>query len=86
MGDFNINFFIHKERQCLETITITYGFHILNTTDPTRIGPTSKSLVDYIISDLPMIEGVVTYVPDTPLRTLKKNRSGPSCYIGNYKQ
>ena len=72
MGDFNIIFFNHKERQCLETITIPYGFHILNTTEPTRIGPTSKSLVDYIISDLPMIEGAVTYVSDTPLRTLKK--------------
>ena len=72
MGDFNINFFNHKERQCLETITIPYGFHILNTTEPTRIGPTSKSLVDYIVSDLPMIEGAVTYVSDTPLRTLKK--------------
>ena len=72
MGDFNIYFFNHKERQCLETITIPYGFHILNTTEPTRIGPTSKSLVDYIISDLPMIEGAVTYVLDTPLRTLKK--------------
>ena len=84
MGDFYINIFNHKERQCLETITIPYGFHILNTTEPTRIGPTSKSLVDYIISDLPMIEGAVTYVSDTPLRTLK-NGSGPSCYNGNYK-
>ena len=32
MGDFNISFFNHKERQCIETITIPYGFHILNTT------------------------------------------------------
>ena len=72
MGDFNINFFNHKERQCLETITIPCGFHIPNTTEPTRIGPTSNSLIDYIISDLPMIEGTVTYVSDTPLRTLKK--------------
>ena len=72
MGDFNITFINHKERQCLKTISIPYGFHI-HTTEPTRIGPTSKSLVDYIISDLPMIEGAVTYVSDSPLRTLKKN-------------
>ena len=84
-GDFNLNFSNHKERQCLETITIPYGFLILNTTEPTRIGPTAKSLVDYIISDLPMIEGAVTYISDTPLRTLKKNGSGPLCYVGNYK-
>ena len=74
MGNFNNNFFNHKEPQCLETKTIPYGFHILNTTEPTRIGHTSKSLVDYIISDLSTTEGAVTYVSDTPLRTLKKRK------------
>ena len=45
MSDFNINFFNHKERQGLETTTIPYGFHILNTTETTRRGLTAKSLV-----------------------------------------
>ena len=45
----NKKFSNQEERQFLETITIPYGFHILNTTEPTQIGP-SKSLVDYIIS------------------------------------
>ena len=71
-------FFKHKGRQGLETIPNPHRFHFFNPTETTGIGFTSKSLVDNIITDLPAIEGAVTYLSDNPLRTSKKNESGPA--------
>ena len=63
MGN-SYTFFNHKERQCLETPTIPYTFHILKTTEPMQIGSTSKLLVDYIMSFVPTIECAFSYVSD----------------------
>ena len=71
MGDYNINYLNPTEKQCLDTITVTYGFRILNTSSPTRIQNSSKSLIDYIIADLKSNENFETMVCDTPLRTRK---------------
>ena len=51
MGDYNINYLNPTEKQCLDTITVPYGFRMLNRSSPTRIQNNSKSLIDYIIID-----------------------------------
>ena len=71
MGDYNINYLSPTEKQCLDTITVLYGFRILNTSSPTRIQNNSKSLSDYIITDLQYMENFESMVCDTPLRTRK---------------
>ena len=71
MGDYNINYLNPTEKQSLDTITVPYGFRILNTSSPTRIQNNSKSLIDYIITDLQSNENFETMVCDTPLRTRK---------------
>ena len=64
MGDLNFTTFNHKELKRLEKIAIPYSFHFLNTREPTRKGSTSKSLVNYIISDLLTNDFAATYVFD----------------------
>ena len=72
MGDYNIDYLVEKEKKCLDAIIIPYGLSIVNNENPTRFGKNSKSVIDYIISDLPGIDTYDTFVSDTPLR----NRNG----------
>ena len=68
MGDFNIDYLNNKEN--LDTITVPYGLNIVNTEIPTRVRGKSKSLLDYIVTDLPGSVNFESYVSDTPLRNL----------------
>ena len=73
MGDYNLDYLNKKEKQSLDTIMIPYGLKITNENIPTRISGNCKSLLDYIITDLP--EYKRTYISDTPLRTIKGKMS-----------
>ena len=70
MGAYNIDYLNNKEKQYLDTITVPYGLNIVNTEIPTRVRGKSKSLLDYIITDLPGSINFESYVSDTPLRNL----------------
>ena len=72
MGDYNINFLNKNERECLETILIPYGLYVMNKELPTRVVGSSKTLIDYIITDHLKAETFETHVSDTPFRTSKK--------------
>ena len=71
MGDYNINFLNKNERECLETILIPYGLYVMNKKFPTRVVGSSKTLIDYIITDHLKAETFETHVSDTPFRTSK---------------
>ena len=71
MGDYNENFLNKNERECLETILIPYGPYVMNKELPTRVVGTSKTLIDYIITDHLNAETFETHVSDTPFRTSK---------------
>ena len=70
MGDYNVDYLNNKEKQYLDTITVPYGLNIVNTEIPTRVRGKSKSLLDYIFTDLPGSVNFESYVSDTPLRNL----------------
>ena len=71
MEDYNINFLNKNERECLETILIPYGLYVMNKELPIRVVGTSKTLIDYIITDHLKAETFETHVSDTPFRTSK---------------
>ena len=71
MGYYNINFLNYNERECLDTVLIPYGLYVMNKELPTRVVGTSKSLIDYFITDLLKSETFETHVSDTPFRTSK---------------
>ena len=71
MGDYNINFLNKNERECLETILIPYGLYAMNKELPTRVVGSSKTLIDYILTDHLKAETFETHVSDTPFRTSK---------------
>ena len=73
MGDYNIDYLNWKERQFLDSIIVPYGLNVINSQHATRIQGNSKSLIDYIISDLPNAKQFQPIVSDTPLRTSKNN-------------
>ena len=50
---------------------IAYGFSVTNKEVPTRLVGTSKTLVDYIITDHLIAETFETHVSDSPYRTTK---------------
>ena len=62
MGDYNINYLNQKEHNCLDTILTPYDLHVLNRTEPTRVKGASKSLIDYIITDLPNANVFETFI------------------------
>ena len=72
-GDYNLDYLNKKEKQSLDTIIIPYGLKITNESIPTRISGNCKSLLDYIITDLP--EYKQSCISDTPLRTIKGKTS-----------
>ena len=51
---------------------MSYGLTIVNTEIPTRVQGNSKTLIDYIITDLSHADTFEPIVSDTSLRTLKK--------------
>ena len=71
MVDYNINFLNKNERECLETILIPYGLYVMIKELPKRVVGTSKTLIDYIITDHLKAETVETHVSATPFRTSK---------------
>ena len=71
MGDCNINFLNKNELECLETFLIPYGLHVMNKELTTRVVGTSKTLIDYIITDHLKAETFETHLSDTPFRTSK---------------
>ena len=71
MGDYSINFLNNNERECLETILIPYGLYVMNKELRNRVVGTSKTLIDYIITDHLKAETFETHVSDTPFRTSK---------------
>ena len=52
MGDYNINYFNKNEKESLNSICIPYDLTICNTSEATRQNCQSKTLIDYIISDV----------------------------------
>ena len=63
MGDYNLDCLNKKEKECLDTLMVPYGRNIKNINIPTRISGNCKSLLDYIITDLPEMKR--TYISDT---------------------
>ena len=56
----------------METVFLPYGLIANNTDQPTRIKGTSKTLIDYIITDHSNAAFFTAVVSDTPLRTIVK--------------
>ena len=71
MGDYTPNYFNINERDCLETDLVPCGLQVQNSKHPTRVQSTSKSLIDYIISDHLQANTFKTYVSDSLIRTIK---------------
>ena len=74
MGDYNINYFDKKERECLETILTPYGLNVMNKDHATRVQNQSRTLIDFIITDHLKSEIFETFVSDSVFRT-SKNKS-----------
>ena len=82
MDDYNIYYLNEKSRQSLDTIEILCGLHITNTEFPTRVQGNSKSLFDYIITELPQKEEFQTVVSDPP-PNFTKERDRPLLYVND---
>ena len=50
-GDYNLNYFDKRERECLETILTPYGLNVMNNDQRIRVQNPSRTLIDYIITD-----------------------------------
>ena len=74
MGDYNINYFEKRERECLEIILTPYGLDVMNKDPTTRVQNQSRTLIDYIITDHLKSETFETFVSDSVFRT-SKNKS-----------
>ena len=72
MGDYNINYLNTRKKQDLETVILPYGLIVSNTDQPTRMKGTSKTLIEYIITDHSNAAFFTAIVSDTPLRTIGK--------------
>ena len=68
-----INVLRKNERECLETLLIPDGRNVMNKEPPTRIVGSSKTLLDYIITDHLNAETFESHVSDSPFRTPKNN-------------
>ena len=72
MGDYNYNHLNTREKQDLETVIFPYGLIVINTDQPSRIKGTSKTLIDYIITDHSTAAFFTAIVSETPLPTIGK--------------
>ena len=73
VGDYNLDYLNKKEKKSLDTIMVKYGMNITNNKISTSISGNCKSLLDYIITDLPELKR--TNVSDTPLRRIQGKMS-----------
>ena len=69
MGDYNLS---TRGKEDLETLILSYGLIVSKTDQPTRLKATSKTLIDYIITDHSNAAFFTAIVSDTPLRTIGK--------------
>lgn len=67
MGDYNINYLNGEERDKLDNCLMPYGLDVLNKKVATRISVSTKTLLDYIISDSSNTEEYL--VSDTEFKT-----------------
>lgn len=67
IGDYNINYLNLDERQKLDNCLIPYGLDVTNQITPTRVTESSKTLLDYIISEPGTVHKYI--VSDTPFKT-----------------
>ena len=74
MGNYNIDYFDKRERECLETILTPYGLNVMNKDHDTRVQNQSRTLIDYIITDHLKSENFETFVSDSVFRT-SENKS-----------
>ena len=51
MGDYNIDYLNKNERNSLDTVLVPYGLNVCSPNDETRIGNSSKTHIDYILTD-----------------------------------
>ena len=66
MGDYNINYLNHREKQMLDTILIPYGLKPSNVNENTM--KTTNSLIDYVIVE-DGFKTLSTIISDTPIKT-----------------
>ena len=64
LGDYNINYLNSKEEENLDSIIIPYGLKVFFPNDETRISSSTKTHIDYIISDYET--NGIEFVFDTP--------------------
>ena len=67
MGDYNIDYLNKNERNCLDTIIVPYGLNVCSAKDETRIHKSSKTHIDYIITDEQNFEN--SFVFETHFKT-----------------
>ena len=67
MGDYNIDYLNKNERNCLDTIIVPYGLNVCSAKDETRINKSSKTHIDYIITDEQNFEN--SFVFETHFKT-----------------
>ena len=67
LGDYNINYLDSKEKENLDSIIIPYGLKVFYPNDETRISSSSKTHIDYIISDYET--NGIEFCFDTPYKT-----------------
>ena len=67
LGDYNINYLDSKEKENLDSIIIPYGLKVFCPNDETRISSSSKTHIDYIISDYET--NGIEFCFDTPYKT-----------------
>ena len=78
MGDFNINYLNHTERNCLDSVISPYGLRYVNKTEPTR-HCNNPTIIDYIITDLHIKS---SYVVDVNFNT---DHFAIAAFAGNFK-
>ena len=67
MVNYNFDFFRTLEREILETVILPYSFSVSGPTLPTRICETTKTHIDYILTE--SIPGGKCFVSDCPFKT-----------------
>ena len=67
LGDYNINYLDSKEKENLDSIIIPYGLKVFCPYDETRISSSTKTHIDYIISDYET--NGIEFCFDTPYKT-----------------
>ena len=67
LGDYNINYLDSKEKENLDSIIIPYGLKVFCPNDETRISSSTKTHIDYIITDYETND--IEFCFDTPYKT-----------------